>query len=150
MWKSLKCIYEWNIDIFFKITTEHMTVLCRTTQVLLYIQLKLYKELKHNYFYWTLLQTFLNPFLYVVHISNRLSWEVFSQYIQYRMCFPFADTCGKESVAQQQMIISVNFPPFLLPLPFWRHNVGVVKQSKEHACSHLPMRNLGAFKELLN
>lgn len=52
---------------FFKITTEHMTILCRTAQVLLYVLTALYKELKHNYFYWTSLQTLINPFLCSAH-----------------------------------------------------------------------------------
>lgn len=29
----------------------------------------------------------------------------------------------------QQQIIPADFPPLLLLLPFWTHNVGVVKQS---------------------
>lgn len=104
-------------------------MLCRTTQLpCVHWQLRSYQELKHNYFYWTLLQRFINPFLRVAHIGNRLHSKVWSHYLQYSMCFPFADTHGKETVAQQQMIISIGFPPSLLPPLFWRHRAGAVKQ----------------------
>lgn len=138
---------------FSKVTTEHMTVFYVGLHKYFctFWQLRLYKELKHNCFYWILLQTFIKPFLCVVHISNRLNWEMWSQYLQYRMCFPFADTYGKETAAQQQMIIiSVDFLPFLLPPSFWRHNVGVVKQSLTCLLSLASEKSWDLEKMLLN
>lgn len=55
---------------------------------------------------------------------------MWSQYLQYRMCFPFADTYGKETVVEQQMILAGDFPPFLIP--FWGQNIRIVEPSRSN------------------
>lgn len=128
-----------------------MAVLCRTTQLLcVHWQLRSYQELKHNYFYWTLLQRFINPFLRIAHIGNRLHSKVWSHHLQYGMCFPFADTHGKETVAQQQMIILIGFLPSLLPPLFWRRSAGAAKQSLNNVSLSLAVISPQPFRVLWN
>lgn len=145
--KAIKMSSWMKCGYFSKITTEYMTVF--HVGLHKHWQLKSHEELKRSYFYWTLLQTFINPFLCVLVIDYRekCGLSMFNTECAFLLLTLRERKLLHSSRWSFQSIFLLSYSP--LP-SLWRCSVGL--SSSLSGIRSLSLANEGSwgFKVLLN